>query len=55
MGYAPYTHEKGDVIKTMTWESGKAYWLDADPPGEVHGDLTRGTEPIKVIVVQMLQ
>ena len=47
--------EKGDVVKTLTWESGKAYWLDADPPGEVHGDLNRGTENIEVIVVQMLE
>ena len=40
-------------IKTYDWESGKAYWLDADPPGEMHGDLNEGAEPMEVIVVEM--
>jgi beta-alanine degradation protein BauB len=44
---------QGKTLKQMTWETGKAYWLDADPPGEQHGDLNRGTAPIEVIVVQM--
>jgi beta-alanine degradation protein BauB len=44
---------KGQTMKKMTWESGKAYWLDVDPPGEQHGDLNRGKEPIEVIVVEM--
>ena len=43
----------GKTMKQMTWESGKAYWLGADPPGEQHGDMNRGREPIEVIVVQM--
>ena len=43
----------GKTMKTMTWESGKAYWLGADPPGEQHGDLNRGPAPIEVIVVEM--
>ena len=37
----------------MTWETGKAYWLGVDPPGEQHGDLNRGKEPMEVIVVEM--
>ncbi len=37
----------------MTWETGKAYWLDADPPGELHGDVNEGPEPVEVIVVQL--
>ena len=44
---------KGKTLKQMTWETGKAYWLDADPPGEQHADLNRTKEPIEVIVVQM--
>jgi hypothetical protein len=44
---------KGQTLKKMTWETGKAYWLDADPPNEQHGDLNRGTTPIEVIVVEM--
>jgi quercetin dioxygenase-like cupin family protein len=39
--------------RDMTWETGSAYWLGADPPGELHADVNRGTEPIEVIVVQM--
>lgn len=37
----------------MTWETGDAYWLDADPPGVLHGDVNEGTEPVEVIVVQL--
>lgn len=40
-------------IHTYDWESGKAYWLDADPPGQMHGDLNEGSQPIEVIVVEM--
>ena len=41
------------VRRDMTWETGRAYWLDADPPGELHGDVNRGSEPVEVIVVQL--
>ena len=44
---------KGQTKTKMTWESGKAYWLDVDPAGEQHGDLNKGKEPIEVIVVEM--
>ncbi len=37
----------------LIWETGSAYWLEADPPGELHGDVNEGTEPIEVIVVQL--
>ena len=43
----------GKTMKQLTWETGKAYWLDKDPVGEQHGDLNRGTTPIEVIVVEM--
>ena len=39
--------------KAMHWEDGKAYWLDADPPGELHGDVNRGADPIEVIVLEL--
>ena len=39
--------------RDMTWETGSAYWLDADPPGELHGDVNEGPEPVEVIVVQL--
>ncbi len=40
-------------IRTYNWESGKAYWLDADHPGQMHGDLNETAQPIEVIVVEM--
>jgi hypothetical protein len=45
--------EKGKTLRTVTWETGKAYWLDADPPGTQHGDLNRGAAAVEVIVVEM--
>ena len=39
--------------REMTWETGRAYWLNADPPGELHGDVNMGPEPVEVIVVQL--
>ena len=39
--------------REMTWETGSAYWLDADLPGELHGDVNEGSEPVEVIVVQL--
>ncbi len=44
--------ESGDS-RTVTWEKGNAYWLAADPPGERHGDLNEGKEPIEVMVVEL--
>lgn len=37
----------------MTWETGEAYWLTADPPGELHGDVNEGSEPVEVIVIEL--
>ena len=39
--------------RTVTWERGNAYWLPADPPGEKHGDVNEGKEPIEVMVVEL--
>ena len=39
--------------RVETWETGRAYWLTADPPGELHADVNKGTENIEVIVVEM--
>ena len=44
---------KAQVVKKMTWETGKAYWLDADASGQQHGDINRGSAPVEVIVVEM--
>lgn len=39
--------------KAVVWETGKAYWLDADPPGQTHADVNEGPGAIEVIVVEM--
>lgn len=39
--------------RTVTWETGKAYWLPADPPGELHVDLNETDRPIAVMVVEI--
>jgi hypothetical protein len=43
----------GKTLQQLKWETGKAYWLDADPATQQHGDLNRTKEPIEVIVVEM--
>ena len=51
-GTLTVTNDRGES-HDMTWETGNAYWLDADAPGELHGDVNAGTEPVEVIVVQL--
>lgn len=51
-GTLTVTNDAGESHQ-MTWETGSAYWLEADPPGELHGDVNEGDEPIEVIVVQL--
>ena len=41
--------------RSIDWETGKAYWLGADPPNERHGDLNEGPEPMEVMVVELLK
>lgn len=37
-----------------TWETGGAYWLDADPPGTaLHADVNESAVPIEVVVVEL--
>ncbi len=51
-GTLTVVNDAGDR-RDMTWETGNAYWLEADPPGELHGDVNEGLEPVEVIVVQL--
>ena len=51
-GTLTVVNEAGEE-RDLTWETGSAYCLDADPPGELHGDVNRGSEPVEVIVVQL--
>jgi hypothetical protein len=35
------------------WETGKAYWLPANPPNTQHADVNAGDKPIEVMVVEL--
>jgi hypothetical protein len=35
------------------WDTGKAYWLPPDPPGELHKDINDTGKTIEVMVVEM--
>jgi|TARA_B110000977_G_scaffold49511_4_gene67253 hypothetical protein len=46
------TEEDGRV-SDLTFETGKAYWLDEDPPDELHADVNEGDADIVVIVTEI--
>ncbi len=39
--------------ETHVWQTGKAYWLPAMPPGVLHQDVNVGDKPIEVMVIEM--
>ena len=41
------------AAEPQVWETGKAYWLPANPPGTQHADVNTGTQPIEVMVVEL--
>jgi quercetin dioxygenase-like cupin family protein len=43
----------GKLLNTYNWARGKAYWLDADPAGQMHADVNDTSKPIEVIVVEL--
>lgn len=45
--------QDGETIRIYDWTRGKAYWLDADPPGQLHADVNNTGDPIEVIVVEL--
>jgi beta-alanine degradation protein BauB len=47
--------EESGPSRSVTWETGKAYWLGPDPPGTRHADLNESDKPLEVIVVEMKQ
>ena len=44
--------EVSGASETRVWETGKAYWLPANPPGTMHSDVNVGDKPIEVMVVE---
>ena len=52
-GQLEVVDHSGKQIGSYDWKAGKAYWLDADPPGQQHADLNQTGKPIEVIVVEL--
>lgn len=44
--------ETGETSE-LAFETGKAYWLNEDPPNTLHGDVNESNEPIEVIVIEI--
>jgi beta-alanine degradation protein BauB len=38
-GQLKVVDQNGKTLTTYDWKRGKAYWLDADPPGQMHADV----------------
>lgn len=45
--------EQGGATEKHVWETGKAYWLPANPPNTMHADVNAGDKPIEVMVVEL--
>src|SRR5438552_1281523 len=43
----------GKLMTLNKWTKGKAYWMDAMPPGQTHADVNDTSKPIEVIVVEL--
>jgi hypothetical protein len=45
--------EQDGPAESHLWETGKAYWLPANPPNTMHADVNAGDKPIEVVVVEL--
>ena len=45
--------EQSGPSESHVWESGKAYWLPANPHGILHADVNASDKPLEVIVVEL--
>jgi beta-alanine degradation protein BauB len=45
--------EDTGASETHEWQTGRAYWLPANPPGTHHQDINVGDKPIEVMVVEL--
>lgn len=45
--------EQSGTREQHVWETGKAYWLPANPPNTRHADVNTGDQPIEVMVVEL--
>jgi hypothetical protein len=47
--------EDSGKSELLEWQTGKAYWLDANAPGTSHQDINVGDKPIEVMVVELMR
>jgi len=52
-GQLQVVDKAGKRLDTYNLVRGKAIWLKADPPGQMHADVNASGKPIEVIVVQL--
>lgn len=45
--------EESGARERHVWETGKAYWLPANPPNSRHADVNTGDQPVEVMVVEL--
>jgi len=45
--------DESGTSEKQVWETGKAYWLPANPPNTMHIDVNAGDRPIEVMVVEI--
>ena len=45
--------DQSGASETHVWETGKAYWLPANPPNTLHSDVNAGDQLIEVMVVEV--
>ena len=45
--------DQNGTRESHVWETGKAYWLPANPPSTRHADVNTGDQPIEVMVVEL--
>lgn len=41
------------VLMPRIFETGNSYWLDKDPPNELHACVNKSNEPIEVVVIEL--
>ncbi len=44
--------EQDNTTSALHFETGKAYFLEADPKGTLHADVNEGTQTIEVMVIE---
>jgi quercetin dioxygenase-like cupin family protein len=45
--------DQSGAAEQHIWETGKAYWLPANPPNTMHADVNAGDKPLEVMVVEL--